>query len=493
MAKASSSAYRYKYSIACCARWEHEDVLEWVSYHKSLGFDHIYLISNDDDPMPTFKVLTPFLFGPDPFVTFKHFPKPHQNAAQQPDIYYYFMKNYLHETEWFTFVDVDEFFVLKNVNNIHSFMSEFETECDSLYFNWVLYGHSGKAERDNESLLLSHTQRARNVDVHTKMITRSAKINADEVLAAYRAGGRKGFWHFWSEYSLPGLRQMNVLHENMEHYGIKFPENALIFLRRPEVSPAILNKAYLAHFQFRSEADVRRRVERGGTATNALWQKKLDDGSYMGLFSGRNDVWDVYLAEYWLRHAGNAYDISIDLLDTPRGRNLAIRKPNVQSSWHMPEEGDPPRGNSQGHANNGIRTGTYGFRTKFEDKPWWTIDLLDKCEIKEICLYNDVSSPEAQARAKYLVVETSENGRDWTQVFAVTDEIFQTWHKKQPLQITPALPFIARYVRLSSAKPAQLQIDEVEIYGRVLANASSLIYIFKGGERMLVEQNGAAG
>jgi len=457
---------RYKYSIGCCARWEHEDVLEWVSYHKSIGFDHIYLISNDDDPMPTFKVLTPFLFGPDPFVTFKHFPKPHPNAAQQPDIYRYLLENFRAETEWFSLIDVDEFFVLKGVDNIHAFMREYEDKCDALYFNWVLYGHSGKTERDHESLLLSHTQREKGINVHTKMLTRSSKIDPGAILKAYRAGGKGGFWHFWSQYDIPDFRQINVLGENMDKYGIDFPKWALEYIRQhPDMKEAILNKAYVAHFQFRSEADVRRRVERGGSPTNQYWKSKVDDGTFTRFFIGRNDVWDTYLANYWLRHVGAAYDIVTTSAGSVKGPNLALRKPNIQSSWHPPAPEDPKGSFSQGHGNNGIRTGTYGFRTMEEDKPWWMVDLLEVADIGQLHLYNDVSSAEAQHKAEYLTIEISHNSHIWTEVFQMTPEIYDGWTKAQPLVVKLQPARRGRYVRLSSAKPASLQLDEVEVYG----------------------------
>ena len=52
---------RHKYSIVACVRWEEADIAEWVHYHQMIGFDHIYLYSNDTDPLPTHKALLPYL------------------------------------------------------------------------------------------------------------------------------------------------------------------------------------------------------------------------------------------------------------------------------------------------------------------------------------------------------------------------------------------------------------------------------------------------
>src|SRR6202012_3377326 len=71
---APDAAVKYAFSLVACARWEETTIQEWVEYHKSIGFSHIYLYSNDDDPNPLFRAVAPYTYGPDPFVTFMHWP-----------------------------------------------------------------------------------------------------------------------------------------------------------------------------------------------------------------------------------------------------------------------------------------------------------------------------------------------------------------------------------------------------------------------------------
>ena len=59
---------------------------------------------------------------------------------------------------------------------------------DSIYFNWLIFGHAGKVERDGNSILLSQTMRAAKIDVHTKTITRTSRI--DPVKVPSRFGER---------------------------------------------------------------------------------------------------------------------------------------------------------------------------------------------------------------------------------------------------------------------------------------------------------------
>ena len=39
--RAASERRHYRTAIVACARWEEDNILEWVTYHRSLGFEHI--------------------------------------------------------------------------------------------------------------------------------------------------------------------------------------------------------------------------------------------------------------------------------------------------------------------------------------------------------------------------------------------------------------------------------------------------------------------
>src|ERR1700761_6521317 len=184
---------RHRFSLVACARWEEKHIQEWVEYHKSIGFEHVYLYSNDDDPEPLFSAIAPWAYGPDPFVTFRHWPE----AGAQVDIYMDFLSTFRHQTEWFAFLDIDEFLVLKRSNNVAAFMRDYESSVDCLYFNWLPYGHNAKLRRDDQPTLLSHPRRARRIDTHTKMLCRSAAVDPDLIR---RSQGRGAWWHFLDNF-----------------------------------------------------------------------------------------------------------------------------------------------------------------------------------------------------------------------------------------------------------------------------------------------------
>jgi hypothetical protein len=457
--------YLYKYSLVACARWEEADILEWVQYHRSVGFDHIYIYSNDDDPMPSFRVLTPYLFGTDPFVTFLHFPKRGAIKPQQQEIYLHFLSQHKHETEWFGFLDIDEFYVFRNLNNVHTFMAAFEADYDAVSFNWLIYGNAGKLERDTDSVLLSHTLRSRVIDAHTKMLTRSALIDESNVRAKYYAGAL-GFWHFWNDYDIVGQRMTNVLRADIARYTENFPGPASSYVRTPEVTAAMIDGAYIAHFQFKSEGDFMRRVLRGGSTTNTYWKSILEDGSYRTRLDYGNQVWDVYLAKFWLSQANRAFEMVTEHpVPTPAHPNIALRKPTRQSSIATRGPQDPPGSAVQGHANDGIRTGSFGFATAQEDQPWLTIDLLDSFTIVQIHIYNRMDAPELMARAANLTIAVSIDNVNWTEIHMQDGTTVFGGLPASPLVVPAPAATSARYIKVSSRRPTVLHLDEIEVYG----------------------------
>ena len=288
---------KYKFSLVACARWEGAAILEWLDYHKSLGFDHIYLWSNDDDPESLREVVMPHLAGESPFVTYNHWP----DKGKQGQIYEQFLERYASETEWICFLDIDEFIVLKGSSSIQQFMWPFETVYGCIYFHWVNYGPNGRLKREPGSILVGHTRRSRTLNFHTKNIIKSSFVTIEAV----RLGNLEGalpYFHFWDDYKLPGLRIGNVLGEEIVGYTNNFPGTAHAFCNKPGYQERILATAYCAHFQFKSEEDFLRRVERGGNSSQEHWKRMFLDGRHKEMLAAHNEIEDTYLATYWTPH-----------------------------------------------------------------------------------------------------------------------------------------------------------------------------------------------
>ncbi|TLU73856.1 glycosyltransferase family 2 protein [Lichenicoccus roseus] len=285
---------KHKFSLVACARWEEAAILEWLDYHKSIGFDHVYLWSNDDDPATLREAVAPHLCGVDPFLTFNHWPA----RGKQGEIYERFVAEFAIETEWFCFLDIDEFLVLKGIDNIHRFMQPLENEFGCIYFNWLNYGPNGRPRREPGSVLLGHTRRSRSLDFHTKNIIRSSLVTIAEIRAGNLAGAL-AYFHFWHDYKLAGLRIGDAAGEEIIDYTVDFPRAAHAFCHRPGYQERMLQVAYCAHFQFKSEEDFLRRVRRGSNSGEEHWERMFLEGRHLALLAAHDEVEDTYLADYW--------------------------------------------------------------------------------------------------------------------------------------------------------------------------------------------------
>lgn len=447
--------HKHKFSLVGCARWEEAHIVEWVEYHRSIGFDHIYIYSNDDSPETLCKVLLPYLMqGGEPYITYRHFPF----LGRQIEMYRHFLETYKDETEWLIFLDIDEFLTLKGVNNIHAFISVYGRDWDCIYFNWLLFGNNGKMVRDDDSVLTGYTRRSSTVDPHTKTIIRSAAVNYDVVAGRVLEHASGAFWHFWDGYQIPGLRLGNVLGESMAAYTKDWPKYAEQFNQREGFSQKVIACGYISHFIFKSEEDFLRRAARGSVASfgaQADWATMYRENAHQGLLQRLNEVEDTYLADYWRAQLQRLEPIEI--VPRPRWPNIALNKPAKQSSIY---QGHGPSG-----GNNGEKNGRFGFHTELEARPWWKLDLASPHWVHEFRLYNRIDDPGCAARAGNLSVEVSGDGTRWTTIFTRASPTSFGGIDGHPLLVELTDPILARFLRVRLNNSEFLHLDEVEVYG----------------------------
>lgn len=456
---------RYSFSLVACARWEEDAIVEWIEYHRAIGVDHFYIYSNDDSPWPLQRVLMPYLMRDEPIVTYRHWPF----VGEQPQIYFHFLENFKHETEWFSFLDIDEFLVFRRLDSVSSFLAPFRPDFDAVYLNWTVFGNDDYVKRQQASLLISHTRRSAKVDAHTKVLTRSAAIDAKYVRARH-SESYSPFWHFWNDFDLDPARITNVLGDRIDDYAEGFPRAAYAYLDQPGISERMLDKAFVAHFQFKSEEDFIRRGERGGFSNDTQWAKVFADGSYRALLARFNEVSDTYLVEFWAqRMSGKGETAAFQPIAEPSLPNVALNKPSWQSSRYAGPT-PPNLGFNEGHGNNGFRTGGFGFHTEFEKEPWWKVDLLREHAISEVRVYNRLGSPGVAERAGNIAIEISLDGEIWFEVFSNAGRPFNGIDGA-PLMMKFDPPLSGRYVRIISRSPTILHLDEIEIYGTSAACA----------------------
>lgn len=136
--------------------------------------------------------------------------------------------------------------------------------------------------------------------------------------------------------------------------------------------------------------------------------------------------------------------------------NIAPEGRASQSSLSEDSTADDAQG-----AINGIKTGTFGFCTGLEYRPWWQVDLGFCRDILAVAVYN---REDAHAeRAKYLTLEYSEDG-GYYHMLCTTYFTCGGIISNRPLylQFPQSLPL--RYLRITLNGRAHLHLDQVELF-----------------------------
>lgn len=445
-------------SLVTCARWESDAITEWIVYHRSIGFDHVYLYCNDDDPQDLYSVLLPFTIGDHPYVTFVHFPY----AGVQTQMYKHFLRHFANRAEWFIMLDVDEFVVLRRDGLVSDFLQRFRDFADFVFINWLFFGHSNHKTRAAGSVLLNYTWRERSVNHFTKIFVNARCLDIDQVIATKQTG----FWHSWDWFDdTRHKRAVNVLGHDMSGYYQDFPSNARAYLDVGNRQEQLLQTAVINHYAFRSQHDIARRVSRGMAGDfngQRGFQKVLEEDNQHDFLQQFMQVQDLELCDYWrfLKAKSHLHTIGQPV----PGPNLALNKPASQSSVSQWSVGKSPDEDAR-RVVTGAFSAAHNNHTDAELNPWWMVDLEAVEAVREIRIFNRVDQPLFRARAARFILESSADGQAWLILadrsetpcdFGGTDGHPYIWRSLAPCP--------ARYIRFRLSGGGILHLNAVEVY-----------------------------
>ena len=137
---------KYKYSICAIFKNEAPFLKEWIEYHFMIGFEHIYMYNNmsSDDYLD---ILSPYIENED--ITLVDWDYNYAQIAAYKNFY----DTYRNETQWVSFLDIDEFFCPKCKNSIGEWLKEYEGYPVILLY-WQMFGTSGLLKHDYNRLVI---------------------------------------------------------------------------------------------------------------------------------------------------------------------------------------------------------------------------------------------------------------------------------------------------------------------------------------------------
>lgn len=134
-----------KVALNCIGKCENNYIREWVEYHKSLGFDKIFIYDNNDIDGEHFEdVIGDYVEqGFCEIIDFRG-----RKCCQEQAYHDCYVKNNK-EYDWIAVFDIDEFLTLKQHSDVHEFLDDSRySNYQVLHLNWMCYGDNEMLDSD---------------------------------------------------------------------------------------------------------------------------------------------------------------------------------------------------------------------------------------------------------------------------------------------------------------------------------------------------------
>lgn len=138
----SSEGQGTRAAVAAIAKNEAPYLAEWAAYHRLLGFDQILVY--DHESTDATRAVLERLAG-EKVLAFLDW-SPVQNDQVQKLAYGDAVRRLRPGFDWVTFIDIDEFIVLPQHDDIHEFLADY-ADLEAIAMNWKLFGTSGYEHR----------------------------------------------------------------------------------------------------------------------------------------------------------------------------------------------------------------------------------------------------------------------------------------------------------------------------------------------------------
>ena len=140
--------YNKKYDFSICAIFKNEArfLREWIEYHSMIGIDHFYLYNNNSTDNFE-EILQPYIENGQ--VTLVDFPGEQMQFKAYSDFYAKFAK----DTQWVSFLDIDEFICPNSHLNLKDWIQSYE-QFPIVLIYWKMFGTSGLMKHDDGKLVI---------------------------------------------------------------------------------------------------------------------------------------------------------------------------------------------------------------------------------------------------------------------------------------------------------------------------------------------------
>ena len=202
------SGFKYKLSICAIMKDEGPYLKEWIAFHLIVGVEHFYLYDNGstDDT----RRIIESLVSKGVSITYVSFP----GEKMQMPAYRDCVERYSLETEWLSFVDLDEMIVPCQTDDIREVIKRYQNYAQ-LVLKWAVYGSNFQISRPHGLVIESFTRRGPwNCTILTKSIINPRLLFWPGVHQSVMSGRTK--------FISPSVARVNHYHcKSVEEYRLK--------------------------------------------------------------------------------------------------------------------------------------------------------------------------------------------------------------------------------------------------------------------------------
>lgn len=235
-------------SVVCIAKNEEPYIKEWIEYHKLVGVERFYFYDNGSTDN-TREVLEPYI--KDGTVVYNYI----EGKCLQNPAYADAIVKYKNETRWLAIIDLDEFIVPIEKDNIQDFLKDYE-KYPAVGINWVMFdsnGHQTRPLSGGELVTANYTRVKKDyndkMNLHIKSI-----VNPKKVLAIFNP-----HYAIYKHYKC-------AVNENFETiYG-------------PFTKIHVSQKIRINHYHSKSVEEYLNKIQRGRATVD---QKRLFDMAFV--------------------------------------------------------------------------------------------------------------------------------------------------------------------------------------------------------------------
>ena len=172
----------------------------------------------------------------------------------------HFLKKFKDETEWFIFIDIDEFILLRKHDNIADFVEAWgKDDFDIMHLFSLNAGHNGFEVEPVGSVIQNFNRRSAQLTPFTKVLFRASSVDESALDAALGSA----FWHNATAIARSGARIVSPLGHNMRDYYFEQNENWRSLNVECAFQEKIIDMIFIYHVGFKSKAYFEHRIKRG--------------------------------------------------------------------------------------------------------------------------------------------------------------------------------------------------------------------------------------